>query len=210
MSVISYLENTSFAYEWCDEEVKHREVDRFEYEEFNLYSNDVEMTQNSTTMTWDICESVQDKTYERKYQNGFRKHSDVWSCNSGSVSENNLPTKSSYGQQCKVPVAKRQKGSLTKSPCPVPGIIRVGATVRERTRMHVLNDAFDELRKVIPKSNLSEQQKLSKIATLRQAIQYIDALVRTLESSGVEIKKIHGYCAGDMRGKRRSCRKRMF
>ena len=90
----------------------------------------------------------------------------------------------------------------------VSGFIRVGATVRERTRMHVLNEAFDELRKVIPKSNLSDHQKLSKIATLRQAIQYIDALVRTLKSSGVEIEKINGYCVGDRRGKRRTCRKR--
>ena len=90
----------------------------------------------------------------------------------------------------------------------VPAFIRIGATVRERSRMHVLNEAFDELRKVIPRPNLSEQQKLSKIATLRQAIRYIDALVTTLKSTGVEIRKSDGYCVGDMRGKRRSCRKR--
>ncbi len=33
--------------------------------------------------------------------------------------------------------------------------------------MHILNDAFDELRKIVPKSNLNEHQRLSKIATLR-------------------------------------------
>ena len=90
----------------------------------------------------------------------------------------------------------------------VPAFIRLGATVRERSRMHVLNEAFDELRKVIPRANLAEHQKLSKIATLRQAIQYIEALVRTLQSTGVEIRKSEGYCVGDMRGKRRTCRKR--
>lgn len=86
----------------------------------------------------------------------------------------------------------------------VPELVRIGATVRERTRMHMLNDAFDELRKVVPKNSLGEHQKLSKIATLRLAIQYIGALVTTLRTSGVEIGKIRGTCIGDRRGKRRS------
>jgi hypothetical protein len=61
---------------------------------------------------------------------------------------------------------------------------RSGATVRERNRMHILNEAFDELRKIVPKSNLSEHQRLSKIATLRLAINYISALTRILQSTG--------------------------
>ncbi|KAK3090276.1 hypothetical protein FSP39_010580 [Pinctada imbricata] len=71
---------------------------------------------------------------------------------------------------------------------PVPDMMRVCATERERNRMHMLNDAFDELRKVVPKQNLSDHQKLSKIATLRLAIHYIAALVSTLRNSGVEIQ----------------------
>ena len=67
---------------------------------------------------------------------------------------------------------------------------RDGATERERTRMHMLNDAFDELRKVVPKSNLSEHQRLSKIATLRLAIHYISALTSILKSTGAEIRRI--------------------
>lgn len=54
------------------------------------------------------------------------------------------------------------------------------ATARERSRMHSLNDGFEELRKVIPKTNCSGEQKLSKIATLRLAIHYISALSRIL------------------------------
>lgn len=61
---------------------------------------------------------------------------------------------------------------------------RNGATLRERNRMHILNDAFDELRTIVPKSNLSEHQRLSKIATLRLAIHYIGALTNILQSSG--------------------------
>lgn len=63
-------------------------------------------------------------------------------------------------------------------------VSRNGATLRERNRMHILNDAFDELRKLVPKSNLSEHQRLSKIATLRLAIHYISALTRILQNSG--------------------------
>jgi len=59
-----------------------------------------------------------------------------------------------------------------------------GATVRERNRMHILNDAFDDLRKIVPKTNLSEHQRLSKIATLRLAIHYIGALTKILQNSG--------------------------
>jgi hypothetical protein len=64
------------------------------------------------------------------------------------------------------------------------GSSRNGATVRERNRMHILNDAFDDLRKIVPKSNLSEHQRLSKIATLRLAIHYIGALTKILQNSG--------------------------
>ncbi|XP_071107302.1 uncharacterized protein [Haliotis cracherodii] len=91
----------------------------------------------------------------------------------------------------------------------MPDIQREGATERERTRMHMLNDAFDSLRKVVPKSNLSEHQKLSKIATLRLAIHYISALASILKSTGAEIKMIKDMTTGgDRRGRRRGGRKR--
>ena len=92
----------------------------------------------------------------------------------------------------------------------LPNCVRLGATIRERTRMHMLNDAFDELRKVVPRNKVGEHQKLSKIATLRLAIQYISALVSTLETSGVQVERVKGYCVGDRRGKRRSSRKRFY
>ena len=63
-------------------------------------------------------------------------------------------------------------------------IFRNGATIRERNRMHILNDAFDDLRKIVPKTNLNEHQRLSKIATLRLAIHYISALTKILQNSG--------------------------
>lgn len=59
--------------------------------------------------------------------------------------------------------------------------VRISATKRERTRMHKLNSAYDKLRKVVPKLNCEgASQRLSKIATLRLAIDYIGALTNCL------------------------------
>ena len=44
---------------------------------------------------------------------------------------------------------------------------------RERHRMHDLNDALDELRTVIPYASSPSVRKLSKIATLLLAKNYI-------------------------------------
>ncbi|KAL3219758.1 hypothetical protein MRX96_030192 [Rhipicephalus microplus] len=50
---------------------------------------------------------------------------------------------------------------------------RSAANVRERRRMHKLNSAFDELRKVVPSVS---DRKLSKYETLQIAQSYIMAL----------------------------------
>lgn len=57
---------------------------------------------------------------------------------------------------------------------------RVKANARERTRMHDLNSALDNLRKVVP--CYSKTQKLSKIETLRLAKNYILALGEILRN----------------------------
>ncbi|XP_064624081.1 neurogenic differentiation factor 6-like [Lineus longissimus] len=89
-----------------------------------------------------------------------------------------------------------------------PKYSRNGATERERNRMHMLNEAFEELRKVVPKSNLSEHQKLSKIATLKLAIHYISALANILRSNGEEIKLVSCTSHDGRRGRRRRYNKR--
>ncbi|XP_008312048.1 neurogenic differentiation factor 2-like [Cynoglossus semilaevis] len=57
---------------------------------------------------------------------------------------------------------------------------RMKANARERTRMHDLNSALDNLRKVVP--CYSKTQKLSKIETLRLAKNYILALGEILRN----------------------------
>lgn len=51
---------------------------------------------------------------------------------------------------------------------------RLESNERERMRMHSLNDAFQNLREVIP--HISKERKLSKIETLTLAKNYIIAL----------------------------------
>ncbi|EDV26697.1 uncharacterized protein TRIADDRAFT_9345, partial [Trichoplax adhaerens] len=58
-------------------------------------------------------------------------------------------------------------------------IRRMKANARERCRMHMLNDALEELRRVIP--GYAPDQKLSKIETLRLARNYISALTEALK-----------------------------
>lgn len=57
---------------------------------------------------------------------------------------------------------------------------RVKANDRERNRMHMLNEALDRLRCVLP--TFPEDTKLTKIETLRFAHNYIYALSETLTS----------------------------
>ncbi|XP_003963127.2 neurogenic differentiation factor 4 [Takifugu rubripes] len=66
---------------------------------------------------------------------------------------------------------------------------RVKANARERSRMHGLNDALDNLRRVMP--CYSKTQKLSKIETLRLARNYIWALSEVLESG--QSTESHGF-----------------
>jgi len=60
-------------------------------------------------------------------------------------------------------------------------VVRLGINARERRRMHDLNDALDELRSVIPYAHSPSVRKLSKIATLLLAKNYILMQAQALE-----------------------------
>lgn len=64
---------------------------------------------------------------------------------------------------------------------------RVLANVRERQRTQSLNDAFSQLRRIIP---TLPSDKLSKIQTLKLATRYIDFLYQVLRSDDVELAKV--------------------
>ena len=60
---------------------------------------------------------------------------------------------------------------------------RQGATKRERKRFNIIQEAFQELRKVIPKAQHPKDGNLSKYATLKLATTYISLLSNALAST---------------------------
>lgn len=60
---------------------------------------------------------------------------------------------------------------------------RQGATRREHKRFRIIQEAFEDLRQVIPKAHLPKYGKLSKYATLKLAATYISLLSNELASS---------------------------
>lgn len=67
--------------------------------------------------------------------------------------------------------------------------LRLSINARERRRMHDLNDALDELRSVIPYAHSPSVRKLSKIATLLLAKNYILMQANALD----ELRRIIAY-----------------
>lgn len=81
---------------------------------------------------------------------------------------------------------KSRNGSKTKQkPAPLSKYRRKTANARERSRMREINQAFETLRKVVPQISSTQQQneKLTKITTLRLAMKYISTLSAVLSSA---------------------------
>lgn len=72
------------------------------------------------------------------------------------------------------PTAKKRKRRTTPAQ-------RKAANIRERRRMFSLNDAFDQLKKKVPR--FDDETKLSRIETLKLAIKYIDFMTNKLKES---------------------------
>ena len=86
------------------------------------------------------------------------------------------------------PTAKRLKTEIDDSTTLTfegVQVQRVMANVRERQRTQSLNDAFAQLRKIIP---TLPSDKLSKIQTLKLATRYIDFLCQVLRNDDLEVK----------------------
>nr|XP_005302947.2 class E basic helix-loop-helix protein 23 [Chrysemys picta bellii] len=83
---------------------------------------------------------------------------------------------------------KLKAGALGKKP-KEPRSLRLSINARERRRMHDLNDALDGLRSVIPYAHSPSVRKLSKIATLLLAKNYILMQAQALE----EMRRLVAY-----------------
>ena len=127
-------------------------------------------------------------TQETKVEPSAESANDI---NSGNSSDESLDTNTlhdienlgqSYSEdgfagKCK---HRKQKGEK---------VVRLNINARERRRMHDLNDALDELRSVIPYAHSPSVRKLSKIATLLLAKNYILMQENALE----EMRRMVGY-----------------
>ncbi|XP_056648916.1 neurogenic differentiation factor 6-like [Diorhabda sublineata] len=73
---------------------------------------------------------------------------------------------------------------LKRKAAPLSKYRRRNANARERTRMKEINRAFETLRKVVPQMAYQHQQneKLTKITTLRLAMKYISTLSEVLSN----------------------------
>ncbi|KFQ05325.1 Class E basic helix-loop-helix protein 23, partial [Leptosomus discolor] len=83
---------------------------------------------------------------------------------------------------------KLKGGALGKKPKEQRSL-RLSINARERRRMHDLNDALDGLRSVIPYAHSPSVRKLSKIATLLLAKNYILMQAQALE----EMRRLVAY-----------------
>nr|SVI23430.1 taxi B [Limnogonus franciscanus] len=71
-----------------------------------------------------------------------------------------------------------RRGTKSKrKAAPLSKYRRKNANARERCRMREINEAFETLRRAVP----CQDEKMTKIATLRLAMSYISALSETLE-----------------------------
>lgn len=84
-----------------------------------------------------------------------------------------------------VSAGKAEGGKKTKE----QKMLRLNINARERRRMHDLNDALDELRAVIPYAHSPSVRKLSKIATLLLAKNYILMQAQALD----EMRRLVAY-----------------
>ncbi|XP_063359020.1 class E basic helix-loop-helix protein 22 [Cydia fagiglandana] len=99
--------------------------------------------------------------------------------------ENQPEPGTSYGQRPMGEGKSKQKMRQGKT-------VRLNINARERRRMHDLNDALDELRSVIPYAHSPSVRKLSKIATLLLAKNYILMQASALD----ELRRLVAYLQG--------------
>ncbi|XP_018561055.1 class E basic helix-loop-helix protein 22-like [Anoplophora glabripennis] len=103
----------------------------------------------------------------------------------GCSSQSGHRSQESRAQHPQNPSSSKGKNRQGKS-------VRLNINARERRRMHDLNDALDELRAVIPYAHSPSVRKLSKIATLLLAKNYILMQANALE----EMKRLIAYLQG--------------
>ncbi|KAJ8245949.1 hypothetical protein GJAV_G00262050 [Gymnothorax javanicus] len=127
----------------------------------------------------DHCRLADDDMEDGDLRGGSRAHSEI----AGEDEEEDDVDEDDGGDEGEDDRPKKRgpkKRKMTQARVERSKLRRQKANARERTRMHDLNSALDNLRKVVP--CYSKTQKLSKIETLRLAKNYIWALSEILRN----------------------------
>ncbi|XP_053560802.1 oligodendrocyte transcription factor 3-like [Bombina bombina] len=92
----------------------------------------------------------------------------------------------------RMPSRKKQRATKSDAQQDHMPDLRLKVNSRERQRMHDLNQAMDGLREVMPYSHGPSVRKLSKIATLMLARNYILMLSSSLEEMKKLVREVYG------------------
>ncbi|XP_013420889.1 twist-related protein 2 [Lingula anatina] len=145
----------------------------------DAYDTDNSQQSSDSQENGDSREFVDDKRLARKRP--YSKSMSPDSC--GSLELTDLDNQGEGG------IKRKKAGSISGSKVPQTfediQNQRVLANVRERQRTQSLNEAFAQLRKIIP---TLPSDKLSKIQTLKLATRYIDFLYQVLRSDDADNK----------------------
>ena len=148
----------------------------------------------------DVCSLDDNELSMREFNDGFKDRYGTYNLqmmdilkgdrnnSSGSSDEdgsNTINNMDHFGQN----YANDHLANKLKKPKNGEKNVRLNINARERRRMHDLNDALDELRSVIPYAHSPSVRKLSKIATLLLAKNYILMQANALD----EMRRVVGY-----------------
>nr|KAG5697329.1 hypothetical protein BaRGS_004995 [Batillaria attramentaria] len=154
-----------------------------------------DFTRGHNMMTSDVFHQQQSPCGEEYISASTSEDGGDRDCDSAGSSGS--PNTISNGVNSRKRSMKQEGGSGGKKPRRKPQTLedlqsqRVMANVRERQRTESLNDAFSQLRKIIP---TLPSDKLSKIQTLKLASRYIDFLYQVLRSDDFDMK-LPGSCS---------------
>jgi hypothetical protein len=134
---------------------------------FGNFSNSLCQGESSTQLSTDSDDGSANIDIEENSDDSDRGFSSVGRRQCENLSEE-------YAEEGISAKLKQRRGKVEKT-------ARLNINARERRRMHDLNDALDELRSVIPYAHSPSVRKLSKIATLLLAKNYILMQANALE-----------------------------
>lgn len=126
-------------------------------------------------------DNTDDSNYERSYENNYGHYDQAYreeyaNISNGSNEEDSNP----FSEKCRIPLP----GDLCGPFQDTRTFVR-RRNERERARVRNVNDGFERLRRHLPNAETPEpkDRRLSKVDTLRQAIEYIRHLEDLLASS---------------------------